>query len=106
VSVGVIVAMGSYSSNFWQPIEDLFKTLDEFINSITYLERIFETMDEEIEIKDVENAIDINLEGLIEFKNVTFSYIDNRKVLDNISFKVKPQEKVAIVGETGSGKTT
>ncbi len=106
VSIGVIVAMGNYSSNFWQPIEDLFKTLDEFINSITYLERIFETMDEEIEIKDVENAIDINLEGGIEFKNVTFSYIENKKVLDDISFKVNPQEKVAIVGETGSGKTT
>lgn len=106
VSIGIIVAMGSYSSNFWQPIEDLFKTLDEFINSITYLERIFETMDEEIEIKDAENATDINLEGLIEFKNVTFSYIENRKVLDNISFKVEPREKVAIVGETGSGKTT
>ena len=98
--------MGSYSSNFWQPIEDLFKTLDEFINSITYLERIFETMDEKIEIKDEENAIDINIEGVIEFKNVTFSYRKNKKVLDDLSFKVKPQEKIAIVGETGSGKTT
>lgn len=106
VSVGTIVAMGSYSSNFWQPIEDLFKTLDEFINSITYLERIFETMDEKIEIKDEENAIDINIEGLIEFKNVTFSYRENRKVLDDLSFRIKPQEKIAIVGETGSGKTT
>ncbi|MCI8272622.1 MAG: ABC transporter ATP-binding protein [Clostridia bacterium] len=106
VSIGVIVAMGSYSSNFWQPIEDLFKTLDDFINSITYLERIFETMDEEIEIKDTKSAIDISLEGLVEFKNVTFSYINNIKVLDNISFKVEPQEKIAIVGETGSGKTT
>lgn len=106
VSVGTIVAMGSYSSNFWQPIEDLFKTLDEFINSITYLERIFETMDEKIEIKDEENAIDINIEGVIEFKNVTFSYRKNKKVLDDLSFKVKPQEKIAIVGETGSGKTT
>lgn len=106
VSVGVIVAMGSYSSNFWQPIEDLFKTLDDFINSITYLERIFETMDEKIEIKDEENAIDINVEGKIEFKNVTFSYIKNTKVLNNVSFIIKPQEKVAIVGETGSGKST
>lgn len=106
ISIGIIVAMGSYSSKFWQPIEEIFKTLDEFINSITYLERIFETLDEEIEIKDKENAIDINLEGLIEFKNVTFSYIKDKKVLDNISFKIQPREKVAIVGETGSGKTT
>ena len=106
VSVGAIVAMGNYSANFWQPIEDLFKTLDEFINSMTYLERIFETMDEPIEIIDTENASDISIEGLVEFKNVTFSYIQNRKVLDNISFRIEPQEKVAIVGETGSGKTT
>ncbi|MBP3501949.1 MAG: ABC transporter ATP-binding protein [Clostridia bacterium] len=106
VSVGAIVAMGNYSSNFWQPIEDLFKTLDEFINSMTYLERIFETIDEPIEIIDTENAIDTSIEGLVEFKNVTFSYIQNREVLDNISFRIEPQEKVAIVGETGSGKTT
>ena len=106
VSVGAIVAMGNYSSNFWQPIEDLFKTLDEFINSMTYLERIFETMDEPIEIIDTENAIDTSIEGLVEFKNVTFSYIQNRKILDNISFRIEPQEKIAIVGETGSGKTT
>lgn len=52
VSVGTIVAMGNYSSNFWQPIENLFITLDDFINSMTYLERIFETMDEPIEIGD------------------------------------------------------
>ena len=106
VSVGVIVAMGSYSSNFWQPIEHLFKILDEFINSITYLERIFETMDEHIEIKDTEKATDVDIEGQIEFKDVTFSYIENIKVLDNISFIIKSREKVAIVGETGSGKTT
>ena len=105
-SVGTIVAMGSYSSNFWQPIEDLFKTLDDFINSITYLERIFETMDEKIDIKDKIDAKDIKIKGEIEFKNVSFSYIENNKVLNNISFKVKPQEKVAIVGSTGSGKTT
>ena len=106
VSVGVIVAMGDYSSNFWQPIKNLFQTLDEFINSMTYLERILETIDEPIEITDIGDVIDTNLEGLIEFKNVTFSYIQNKKVLDNISFKIDPNEKIAIVGETGSGKTT
>ena len=106
VSVGVIVAMGTYSSNFWQPIEDLFATLDDFINSITYLERILETMDEPIEITDTEQAKEVDIQGTVEFKDVTFSYIEDKKVLDNISFKVEPQEKVAIVGETGSGKTT
>lgn len=106
ISVGVIVAMGTYSSNFWQPIENLFVTLDDFINSITYLERILETMDESIEIKDTEQAKEVEIKGLIEFKDVTFSYIEGIKVLDKLSFRVEPQEKVAIVGETGSGKTT
>lgn len=106
ISVGTIVAMGNYSVEFWKPIEDLFNTFDEFINSMTYLERIFETMDEKIEIQDTKNAVDIEMNGEIEFKNVDFCYIENTKVLENISFKVKPKEKIAIVGPTGSGKTT
>lgn len=106
ISVGVIVAMGNYSSNFWQPIEELFKTLDEFIDSITYLERIFETIDEKIDIQDEKDAKDIEIKGEVEFRNVSFSYIKNNIILNNVSFKVKPQEKVAIVGATGSGKST
>lgn len=106
ISVGVIVAMGNYSKEFWRPIEELFDTFDEFINSITYLERIFETIDEPIDIQDSKDAINIDIDGEIEFKKVSFSYIKNKKVLDEISFKVKPMEKIAIVGATGSGKTT
>ncbi len=106
VSVGVIVAMGTYSSNFWQPIENLFVTLDDFINSITYLERILETMDEPIEIKDAAQVKEVDIKGMIEFKDVTFSYLKGVKVLDKVSLKIEPQEKIAIVGETGSGKTT
>lgn len=106
VSIGAIVAMGSYSSNFWDPIQELFDTMDEFINSITYLERIFETMDERIDIEDKEDSVDVDINGEIEFKNVSFSYIDNIKTLDDISFKINAHEKIAIVGETGSGKTT
>ena len=104
VSVGTIVAMGNYSSNFWQPIENLFITLDDFINSMTYLERIFETMDEPIEIGDSKNAIDTDIKGLIEFKNVSFSYTQDTKILDKISFEIKPKEKIAIVGETRKWK--
>lgn len=106
ISVGVIVAMGNYSARFWSPIEELFSTFDEFINSMTYLERIFETIDEPIAIQDNNDAIDIDIHGEIEFKNVSFSYVSNNKVLDNVSFKIKPNENIAIVGATGSGKTT
>ncbi len=106
ISVGTIVAMGNYSVQFWKPMEDLFTTFDEFINSMTYLERIFETMDEKIQIQDTKDAIDMKINGEIEFRNVDFSYVENVKVLDNVSFKIKPKEKIAIVGPTGSGKTT
>lgn len=106
ISVGTIVAMSEYSANFWSPIKELFTIIDEFIESMTYLERILETIDEPITIFDSETAKDINIQGNIEFKNVTFSYLDEKTVLDNMSFKVNKNEKIALVGETGSGKST
>lgn len=106
VSVGTIVAMSEYSTSFWKPIEELFKIIDDFIESITYLERILETMDEPITIFDEDDAKDIDIEGDIEFDDVTFSYIKDVEVLDDISLKFRKNEKVALVGETGSGKST
>lgn len=106
ISVGTIVAMSEYSTSFWRPIEELFKIIDDFIESITYLERILETMDEPITIFDKDNAKDVSIDGNVEFDNVTFSYLADKKVLEGINFKVNKNEKVALVGETGSGKST
>ena len=106
VTVGKIIAMGNYSTSFWKPIEELFSTSDEFINAITYFERILEILNEPVTIKDEEYAKDVNINGKIEFRNVKFSYSDKTEILKNISFKIHPNEKIAIVGETGSGKTT
>jgi ATP-binding cassette subfamily B protein len=69
-------------------------------------ERIFEIMDIEPNVKEEEDAVDIDIKGEIEFKNVSFSYDGIRKVLENVSFKIKPGEKVALVGHTGAGKST
>ena len=98
--------MGEYSGSFWRPIRELFKIIDDFIESITYLERILETMDEPIKIFDKEDAKDIEINGNIEFDNVTFSYLKDRTVLDKVNFKINKNEKIALVGETGSGKST
>lgn len=105
-SVGTIVAMGEYSSRFWNPIRTLFVMMDDFIESMTYLERILETIDEPITIYDSENSKNIEIKGNVEFKDVTFSYTKDKIILDNMSLKVNKNEKIALVGETGSGKST
>lgn len=106
VSAGTIIAMGEYSYNFWKPIRVLFDMIDDFIESMTYLERILETMDEPITIFDSKDAKSIDIDGNIEFEDVTFSYLDDKTILENMNFKVNKNEKIALVGETGSGKST
>lgn len=106
ISLGTIVAMGSYSSRFWNPIRNLFVAMDDFIESMTYLERILETIDEPITITNIENPVRKKITGNIKFKDVVFSYNEDKVILDKVSFEVKPGQKIAIVGETGSGKTT
>lgn len=106
ISLGTIVAMGNYSFRFWSPIEILFNNFNEFLNSLNYLERIMEFLEEPILIKDSDGVIETVIEGKIEFQNVDFSYRTGNPILKNISFQINPKEKVAFVGESGSGKST
>lgn len=107
VSLGTIVAMTSYASSFWQPIMNLSNIFNNFINNIAYLERIFETLDEPATIADKPNTQDIgDITGEVKFDDVTFSYEQDKTVLEHISFDVKPGESVALVGPTGAGKST
>ncbi len=106
-SLGVIVAISSYASRFWQPIMNLGNIFNNFINNIAYLERIFETIDEPVEIEDAEDAYELPpITGRIEFKNVTFSYEKGKEILHNVSFTAEPGESIALVGPTGAGKST
>lgn len=107
VSLGTIVAMSGYASRFWQPILNLANLFNNFVNAVSYLERIFETLDEPIKVNDKENAECLpQIEGNVEFDNVTFSYDENKTILNKLSFKVNKGESVALVGPTGAGKTT
>lgn len=108
ISFGILWAMGNYASRFWQPITNLSNIYNNFVNTIAYLERIFETMDEPVEIHDVPDAIEMpKIKGDVEFKDVVFAYEkDSPDVLKGLSFKVKAGQSVAIVGPTGAGKTT
>lgn len=105
-SLGTILAIGNYSSRFWGPISNITSIYSEIMDAITYLERIFELLDEPLVIENLEHAKNIDVKGKVEFKNVNFAYVEDKLVLENINFTIKPNQKIAFVGETGSGKST
>ena len=107
VSIGVIVAVSSYAASFWQPIMNLGNIFNNFINNIAYLERIFETLDEPVTVRDAEDATELaDIKGDVTFEHVTFAYEEGKDVLKDVSFTVKAGESVALVGPTGAGKST
>ena len=106
-SVGVLVAFTSYISRFWSPITTLANFYNSLLTAISYLERIFETIDEPVAVKDAPDAVEMPpITGKVTFDHVDFSYEDGVKILDNVSFTAQPGESFAIVGPTGAGKTT
>ncbi|MCR4990021.1 MAG: ABC transporter ATP-binding protein/permease [Lachnospiraceae bacterium] len=106
-TVGTIVAISSYAARFWQPIMNLGNIFNNFINNIAYLERIFETMDEEVTVDDVPDAVTLPpIKGKVTFENVSFSYEKDKEVLHNVSFDVEAGQSIALVGPTGAGKST
>ena len=81
--------------------------MNNFINNIAYLERIFETLDEPVTVDDKEGAADIGeITGQVSFNDVTFGYEEGVNVIEHVSFDVKPGESIALVGPTGAGKST
>lgn len=104
---GTIIAMGDYSWRFWRPITNLANLYNNLINTIAYLERIFETIDEPVDIKDAPDAKPLPpIRGDVEFKDVVFEYDPGHPILNHMNFKVRAGESIALVGPTGAGKTT
>ncbi|MGG3468225.1 ABC transporter ATP-binding protein [Neobacillus pocheonensis] len=107
VTVGALVAFVGYIGMFWAPIANIGNFYNAIINATAYLERIFEMMDEQPIVKNRPNAVDLPLiKGKVEFNNVIFGYEAGEKILENINLCVNPGESIALVGATGSGKTT
>ena len=107
MTVGTLVAFTGYISRFWAPITTLANFYNSVLTAVSYLERIFETIDEPVKVKDVPDAKPMpEIKGEVEFKNVCFAYDDGVPVLKNVSFKAGVGESYAIVGPTGAGKTT
>lgn len=107
VTVGLLIAFSGYIGRFWAPINTLASFYNSLLTAISYLERIFETIDEPVEVKDAPDARQMPaIVGKVEFKDVVFSYDGTANVLDHVSFTAEPGQSFAIVGPTGAGKST
>lgn len=105
ISIGVISAFIVYARQFGRPIDELAQIYGQIQTAVAGAERVFEVMDEPLEDKSGKKNMD-DLRGIIRFKNVNFSYTKEKQVLYDFNIEVKAGQKVALVGSTGSGKTT
>ena len=112
LTLGSLVASLQYSSRFFRPISDMSEKFNILQGAMASSERIFQLLDTSVEIRSGSSIVESRIPnpgsriGRIAFENVTFSYVSGEPVLRNVSFTVDPGRRVAIVGATGSGKTT
>lgn len=111
VSVGLLMAFGTYINMFWNPIMNLSNFYNQVVTNLSAAERIFDIMDTKPDIASEQDAVVLPpVKGEVEFKNVSFIYdkgtSSETRVLENVSFAIKPGETIALVGPTGAGKTT
>jgi ATP-binding cassette subfamily B multidrug efflux pump len=106
-TVGQLVAFSTYSESFFNPIQNLAMMYGEIQSALAGAERIFVILDQRPEVMESEEPIRLDeVRGEIAFSDVSFSYAPDQPVLKHISLNIKPGEKVAIFGPTGSGKST
>lgn len=107
LSIGLVQAYLQYVNQVSEPITQVSYVINSLQSAFAALERIFELLDLEEETEEVLSvAVPENLRGEVTFKHVAFGYTPDRLLMDDVNFKVKPKQMVAIVGPTGAGKTT
>ncbi len=111
VSIGMLVAFGTYINMFWNPVMNLSNFYNQVITNLTAAERIFEILDTKPDIFDTSDVQELpEIQGRVEFEHVSFTYDEGTptetKVLEDVSFQIEPGETIALVGPTGAGKTT
>ncbi|MEP7351738.1 MAG: ABC transporter ATP-binding protein [Acidobacteriota bacterium] len=107
LTAGALIVFVSYLSKLYKPMQELSKMTDTYTKAVVGYERIVEVLDAKNDVQDAPGARNAPaFRGEIEFRDVTFGYEDDRRILDRLSLKIQPGQTAALVGPTGSGKST
>ena len=107
ISVGQLSCFLSYANQYTKPFNEISGVVTELQNALACAARIFELIEEEAQIPDADNAVVLKqADGEVRLKDVSFSYVPDKKLIQDLNLAVKPGQRVAIVGPTGCGKTT
>ena len=106
-SVGQLTSFLSYSNQYTKPFNEISGVITELQNALACAQRVFDLIEEKAEIETNDNELSLSeVEGNVAFENVDFSYDDQKSFIRNLNLEAKPQQKIALVGPTGCGKTT
>ena len=107
ITVGQLSSFLSYANQYTKPFNEISGVVTELQNAIACASRVFELIEEKPEIPEPAGVVDIkNVDGTVKLENVSFSYVPNKKLIENLNLDVKQGQRIAIVGPTGCGKTT
>lgn len=106
VTVGQLSVFLSYASQYAKPFNEISGVVTDLQSSLACAARVFELLDEEEQPAEPENALALNADGRVEFDHVSFSYLPDRPLIEDLSLTAEPGARIAIVGPTGCGKTT
>ena len=107
ISVGQLSCFLSYANQYTKPFNEISGVVTELQNAFACAARVLELIDEEPQVPDSPDAIELEkIDGRVKIENVNFSYIPEKRLIENFSLEVKPGQRIAIVGPTGCGKTT
>lgn len=107
ISIGNLSALLAYANQYTKPFNEISGVVTELQNALACARRVFELMEEEPEIPDALDAVVLEqTDGQVDLENVAFSYVPEQRLMEGLNLKVKPGQRIAIVGPTGCGKTT
>ncbi len=106
LSVGALSTFLNYANQYTKPFNEISGVITELQNALACAQRVFELIEQPSQVSDSENAVMEQAKGNVEAKDVYFSYVPEKKLIENFNLTVQPGQRIAIVGPTGCGKTT